>query len=393
MNAKETERIIAFHGARRGAARIRAGAEGTRVSLTLRPGTKGAPVPTAICLAGLDGRALRIPLSGSGSGAAAEYLDPAVLLLIADSPTGEVFCGEGARGALERRVIEGLKQPLRGLRRAGAPEKTPAGGGERTESAPAEENGGDAAAGRPGGSGPDDGTPAKGRQGNGRAAGQAQAPAAAPQKQRAAEPMEEPGRPAPPAPEPHGEPRSEALRSILKKAEELFPEHAAATAESHFASDAPLGGAFIPRPIAPEAERKWQRRSMGRCPVPAGMAGRNAAQQPLAGGAPDPAWRDAVRELSRPETAPKPAGVGAGEPAGILFPEAFPDVRWRRVRYPGTRRYYLEGMGRLDGSRVVIYALPGEDYPAEPYRGRGFTHFLRDVNGHGYWVKVKRQGS
>lgn len=39
MNAKETERIIAFHGMRRGAAHVRTGADGTHVALTLRPGT------------------------------------------------------------------------------------------------------------------------------------------------------------------------------------------------------------------------------------------------------------------------------------------------------------------------------------------------------------------
>ena len=61
-----------------------------------------------------------------------------------------------------------------------------------------------------------------------------------------------------------------------------------------------------------------------------------------------------------------------------------------RVRYPGTRRYYLEGVGLVNGGRCIIYALPGENYPAQPYRARGFTRFVRDVNGNGYWVKVKR---
>lgn len=63
MNAKETERIIAFHGMRRGAAHVRIGADGTHVALTLRPGARaGAPMPTAACLAGVDGKrcALRL---------------------------------------------------------------------------------------------------------------------------------------------------------------------------------------------------------------------------------------------------------------------------------------------------------------------------------------------
>ena len=97
-----------------------------------------------------------------------------------------------------------------------------------------------------------------------------------------------------------------------------------------------------------------------------------------------------MRELSRPEEAPKPSGVGMAEAAGSLVPEAFPGISWRRVRYPGTRRYYLEGVGLVNGGRCIIYALPGENYPAQPYRARGFTRFVRDVNGNGYWVKVKR---
>ena len=72
--------------------------------------------------------------------------------------------------------------------------------------------------------------------------------------------------------------------------------------------------------------------------------------------------------------------------------QTFPGVVWRRVRYPGTRRYYLEGTGQVNGVRCTLYALPGESYPAQPYRARGFTRFVRDVNGNGYWVKVKRGG-
>lgn len=337
MGGRETERIIAFHGVRRGAARIRAGREGTCVTLTLRPEQKGAPVPTAICLGGMDGEALRIPLTGC-EGRAAQYVDPAVLLLIAEGPGGEVFCAEGARGALDRRAIEGLKCSLRPLRREAAVPKA------KGEQAPAP-----VAA----------------------VAGEEQEPAPAP---RMAEPPAKPVQ----TPIPRPQPQSEALRDILAKANELFPPNGAV--EGHFASDAPLHGPFVPRPLAPQAE--------GRKRIPAGQV-----QDVRAGdGGADPAWRAAVLELNSPEGAPKPAGVGRAEAAdGSLFPDAFPGMRWRRVRYPGTRRYYLEGTGHIDGVPMVVYALPGEKYPPQPYHGRGFTRFVRDVNGNGYWVKVRRR--
>ena len=119
MNAKETERIIAFHGMRRGAAHVRTGADGTRVALTLRPGTRaGAPMPTAACLAGVDGKTVRIALT-NGVGQTPLSIDPAVILLIADAPQGEAFCAEGARGTLDRRAVEMLKRPMRALRQAG----------------------------------------------------------------------------------------------------------------------------------------------------------------------------------------------------------------------------------------------------------------------------------
>ena len=119
MNAKETERIIAFHGMRRGAAHVRTGADGTHVALTLRPGTRaGAPMPTAACLAGVDGKTVRIALT-DGVGQTPLSIDPAVILLIADAPQGEAFCAEGARGTLDRRAVEMLKRPMRALRQAG----------------------------------------------------------------------------------------------------------------------------------------------------------------------------------------------------------------------------------------------------------------------------------
>ena len=116
MNTQETERIIAFHGARRGVAHMRNSGAGMQITLTLRPGESGgALVPKAACLAARDGTAVRIALA-HGAGQTPVNMDPVVLLLIADTPEGEAFCAEGTRGALDRDALEALKRPLRALR-------------------------------------------------------------------------------------------------------------------------------------------------------------------------------------------------------------------------------------------------------------------------------------
>lgn len=390
MNAKETERIIAFHGMRRGAAHVRTGADGTHVALTLRPGTRaGAPMPTAACLAGVDGKTVRIALT-NGVGQTPLSIDPAVILLIADAPQGEAFCAEGARGTLDRRAVEMLKRPMRALRQAG----------QQSSEAPQEEEklkempdmvkqkpehmeaSVPAASHAPGAQAVVSEAEPEGNHGNFKAQ---------PARPRPAADRRTGGKKQPPSSgQKPPQPRSEALLGILSKANELFPPGGGdGGAEAHFASDEPLRGAFMPRPLAAQAAGNRK------CPggtIRAGTVAASNGEHVAYGAAPprDTQWSDAVRELSRPEEAPKPSGVGMAEAAGSLFPEAFPGISWRRVRYPGTRRYYLEGVGLVNGGRCIIYALPGENYPAQPYRARGFTRFVRDVNGNGYWVKVKR---
>lgn len=391
MNTQETERIIAFHGARRGVAHMRNSGAGMQITLTLRPGESGgALVPKAACLAARDGTAVRIALT-HGAGQAPVNMDPVVLLLIADTPEGEAFCAEGTRGALDRDALEALKRPLRALRVDGVKSGAQQTAGEL----PAAQEDALAAA------------------HSSAAAEKAEAPqesptlwekeaepcAIAPEEERpemeadeSAQPQGEtdaaaPARAFPPA-------QSEALRSILSRASALFPPGGGdGSAAAHFASDAPLHGAFVPRPLAAREEQVYPNSvtpvRMEDC---ANMAEEREAVRAASAGAADPQWSDAVRELSRPQEAPKPSGVGTAEQTESPFPKTFPGVVWRRVRYPGTRRYYLEGTGQVNGVRCTLYALPGESYPAQPYRARGFTRFVRDVNGNGYWVKVKRGG-
>lgn len=151
---------------------------------------------------------------------------------------------------------------------------------------------------------------------------------------------------------------SAALREILARAERLFPE--GLEGEGLFAADAP----FVPRPAA---EKKKPQR-----PEPAPCL--------------DPAWQAAVREM---EKGMKLTGVGraAGE-AEVLFPLDFPGVAFRRVSWPGSRRYYLEGRGTWQGKPVVIHALPGEARGGAPFSRCGFHRFVRDKRGAGYWIRV-----
>lgn len=405
MNTQETERIIAFHGARRGVAHMRNSGAGMQITLTLRPGESGGVlVPKAACLAARDGTAVRIALA-HGAGQTPVNMDPVVLLLIADTPEGEAFCAEGTRGALDRDALEALKRPLRALRATHAWRADGQKSGmqqadrdSRTvqENPPAPED-------PPPEPAEDCGIPAE------EAAAAQESPALpeAPATESSSAPLEEApklqaektahiqeaaGAAAQAAVFP--EAQSEALRSILSRASALFPPGGGdGSAAAHFASDAPLHGAFVPRPLAAREEQVYPNSvtpvRMEDC---ANMAEECDAVRAAPAGAADPQWSDAVRELSRPQEAPKPSGVGTAEQTESPFPKTFPGVVWRRVRYPGTRRYYLEGTGQVNGVRCTLYALPGESYPAQPYRARGFTRFVRDVNGNGYWVKVKRGG-
>ncbi len=71
------------------------------------------------------------------------------------------------------------------------------------------------------------------------------------------------------------------------------------------------------------------------------------------------------------------------------FPDAFPRSVWKRVVYPGTSRYYLEGEVVKDGARYLVHALPGE-YGAAMQRGNGFSRFMRSADGTGYWLRIRR---
>ncbi|MCE5234812.1 MAG: hypothetical protein LLF87_01990 [Eubacteriales bacterium] len=99
-------------------------------------------------------------------------------------------------------------------------------------------------------------------------------------------------------------------------------------------------------------------------------------------------------ELFRPLDAQFALGADAPAAENAVynpFPDAFPASRWKKVNYPGTSRFYLEGETEQNGVKLLLHALPGEYAPVPPMRRRGFTRFLRAADGSGYWVRVQRR--
>lgn len=322
---------IPFYGERRGAARVQSGAKGLTLALSLRPETgKIVSEPTAALIASAEGKTARIDLE-KGAGSAEGITEIAVLLICsADEGGREHIAAEGVRAGFDRRRVERLKEKLRTLRKNEAERAAPAVPALREKTAAETEKPLFAVACQPEGSGKNE---------------------EAPQTEESAAP------------------RSEALKEILKRAEDLFPEGSAAA--GHFASDGPFETPFLPRPLAAKATRPRSR-----------PAGSTSAR--------DETWYAAVREMRKGD---KLSGVG--RPEGVaepLFPLDFPGVVFRRVCWPGSCRYYLEGRGMWEGKRAVFYALPGEACPAAPFERRGFHRFLRDKNGSGYWVKIRFEG-
>lgn len=104
--------------------------------------------------------------------------------------------------------------------------------------------------------------------------------------------------------------------------------------------------------------------------------------------------RKKADELFRPLDAQFAQSAAAPAPENAVynpFPDAYPAAHWKKVNYPGTNRFYLEGEMEQNGVKLVLHALPGEYAPVPPMRRRGFTRFLRTADGSGYWVRVQRR--
>lgn len=73
-----------------------------------------------------------------------------------------------------------------------------------------------------------------------------------------------------------------------------------------------------------------------------------------------------------------------------LFPQRFPGARWRYVNGANVLPHY-EGTWRSEtGETVRILAVRGKAAPRPPRTLPGFSGYLRDPDGFGYWVKLDR---
>lgn len=71
-----------------------------------------------------------------------------------------------------------------------------------------------------------------------------------------------------------------------------------------------------------------------------------------------------------------------------LFPQQFPGARWR-YRNGADVLPHFEGTWRSEtGETLRILAVRGRAAPRPPRTLPGFTRYLRDRDGFGYWVKI-----
>ena len=78
--------------------------------------------------------------------------------------------------------------------------------------------------------------------------------------------------------------------------------------------------------------------------------------------------------MGRQSAPPKEEPADRNEDAVNPFPEAFPFSRWKRISYPGTDRYYLEGEGPYAGS-YIPYTRPAGESTAREGDPRASTDF------------------
>lgn len=73
-----------------------------------------------------------------------------------------------------------------------------------------------------------------------------------------------------------------------------------------------------------------------------------------------------------------------------LFPQQFPGAHWRYVDGADVLPHYEGTWTQGDGEAVRILAVRGRAAPRPPRQLTGFSRYLRDRDGLGYWVKVVR---
>ena len=76
-----------------------------------------------------------------------------------------------------------------------------------------------------------------------------------------------------------------------------------------------------------------------------------------------------------------------------LFREAFPGARWRYVDGADILPHYEGTWRQPNGGTVHILAVRGRAAPRPPRALWGFTRYLRDRDGTGYWLRITPLGS
>lgn len=77
------------------------------------------------------------------------------------------------------------------------------------------------------------------------------------------------------------------------------------------------------------------------------------------------------------------------EEQGIdLFPQTFPGARWRYVDGTDVLPHYEGIWTQPGGTSVKILAVRGRAAPRPPRTLYGFSRYLRDRDGAGYWIRI-----
>ena len=72
-----------------------------------------------------------------------------------------------------------------------------------------------------------------------------------------------------------------------------------------------------------------------------------------------------------------------------LFPQAFPNARWRYVDGADILPHYEGTVTGPNGERTRILAVRGRAAPRPPRALPGFHRYLRGSDGNGYWIRTE----
>jgi hypothetical protein len=187
-----------------------------------------------------------------------------------------------------------------------------------------------------------------------------------------------------PPPEPA---RSRALSDILDQARELFPSGYDRPAAAQDPAKGDQGDTLK------LGERQGRKAGDRRTPMQRNTKWESEMEDVMRGAGKKA--EQGVPPRPKQDVKPKQSETAADRKADDSvpnpFPETFPNSKWRKVTYPGTNRYYLEGEATGPNGRFQIAALPGEYSAVPPQRAKGFDRFIRAADGCGYWLRLMKR--